>query len=323
MIYPSYTVAIRTLGKSGDAFRTLIHSLEDQEVKPSAIHVYIAEGYSAPSQVGGEFYFTCPKGLATQRALPFEEIDSDYILFLDDDLYLPPDTVKKLFDGLLSGKGDCIGTNIYPNHHWDAKHKWVQAIFYSTYPSFGNRYAFRIRRSSYYSYSSHPAEVMPSQSCAGACMLMKTEVYHQMDYHHELWLDKVTYATGQDQVFAYKLYRLGYILLVHYNAPIVHLDAQSAHLKDPINADMDRRMVRFLIWYRTIYESDSFLGKGLDVLCFSANWVFNFILCFWAFCRGKGKERILVPIKSLKAGIAISCSKEFRNLPAWKRKGQR
>lgn len=318
MFYPTYTVAIRTLGKAGEAYRTLIQSLEEQEIKPESINVYLAEGYPQPEQVGSEIYYTCPKGLATQRALPFQEIETEYILFLDDDLYLPPDTVKKLFDGVLSKCGDCISPNIYPNHQWDLKHKLVQGLFYSTWPSLSGRYAFRIRCSSYYSYSVIPQMVMRSQSCAGACMLMKTQVYHAMNYKEEIWLDNVAYATGQDQVFAYKLHRYGYKLLIHFDTPIKHLDARSGHLKNQELAETNRRMVRFIIWYRTVFQPDRGLKKVWDIICFVSNWTFNFLLCFIAFLKGKGTSRIRIPIRAIKEGVNLINSKEFLAIPQWK-----
>ena len=316
MEYPSYIAAIRTLGKSGDAFVALIHSLEAQKVPPEAIYVYIAEGYERPEQVSREKYFTCPKGLATQRALPFEEITTDYILFLDDDLTLASDAVKMLFDGLLGHDGDCISPNIYPNHRWSFKQKFVQGIFYHTFPLFGGKYAVKIRRSSYYSYCNHPDEVMISQSCAGACLLMKTRVYHNMHYQDEAWLDKVPFASGQDQLFAYKIYRSGYKLLVHYNVKIEHLDAQTGHVKDEAKADYGKRYVRYLIWLRTIKEPDSLFLGLLDICAFYSVWIWQLLLSIISFIKGnRWKTRNIV--SALMDARRFSKSEDFTSIPKW------
>ena len=317
MFYPTYTVAIRTLGKAGEAYRTLIQSLEEQEIKPKSINVYLAEGYPQPEQVGSEIYYTCPKGLATQRALPFQEIETEYILFLDDDLYLPPDTVKKLFDGVLSKCGDCISPNIYPNHQWDLKHKLAQGLFYSTWPSLSGRYAFRVRRSSYYSYCVTPQDVMKSQSCAGACLLMKTKVYRQLHYEDEIWLDNVRFASGQDQLFAFKLYRYGYTLLVHYGVSIKHLDAQTGHNKNENEADLNKRFVRYLIWYRTIWQPDNNFGRILDTCAFHLVWFWQFLLSIITIVKGGGTTKTKNIIRALKTAKIFAKSPSFHSLPVW------
>ena len=78
--YPTYSVAIRTLGKAGFLYDVLIRSLKAQTVAPENIYVYIAEGYNLPTPIADEKYIYCKKGMAAQRALDFEEIDSEFIL---------------------------------------------------------------------------------------------------------------------------------------------------------------------------------------------------------------------------------------------------
>ena len=114
MKYPEYCVAIRTLGTAGDKYQTLLNSLRNQTISPKKILVYIAEGYSLPKEtIGIEEYIRCPKGMIAQRSLPFEEIDTEYVLFCDDDLYLPPDMVERMFNGLFDHNGDCIALNAF------------------------------------------------------------------------------------------------------------------------------------------------------------------------------------------------------------------
>ena len=58
--------------------------------------MYIAEGYQLPNEtIGQENYVFVQKGMVAQRALSYDEISTEYILFLDDDLYLPEDAVEK------------------------------------------------------------------------------------------------------------------------------------------------------------------------------------------------------------------------------------
>ena len=85
----TYSIAIRTLGTSGDKFIKELRSIVSQTVQPEKVVVYIAEGYSRPEvTVGKEEYVWVKKGMMTQRALPYDEISSDCILMLDDDVRL-------------------------------------------------------------------------------------------------------------------------------------------------------------------------------------------------------------------------------------------
>ena len=78
----SYSVAIRTLGTS-HVLQQELESLHLQSILPDKILIYIAEGFDRPSfTVGIEEYRWVSKGMVCQRALHYDEINSDYILFL-------------------------------------------------------------------------------------------------------------------------------------------------------------------------------------------------------------------------------------------------
>ena len=49
-----YTAVIRTLGTAGEKYQTLLNSLVAQTIQPSAILVYIAEGYPLPKDTLGK-----------------------------------------------------------------------------------------------------------------------------------------------------------------------------------------------------------------------------------------------------------------------------
>ena len=84
-----YTAVIRTLGTAGSKYQKLLDSLVAQTLRPSKIIVYIAEGYPLPKEtVGIEEYIYVKKGMVAQRALQYKEVNTEYILFLDDDLVL-------------------------------------------------------------------------------------------------------------------------------------------------------------------------------------------------------------------------------------------
>lgn len=96
-----YTAVIRTLGTAGDKYQILLDSLNKQTIQPSKILVYIAEGYAIPKEtIGKEQYIYVKKGMVAQRALPYYEVNTEFILFLDDDLFLPDNFVEKMFFSL-------------------------------------------------------------------------------------------------------------------------------------------------------------------------------------------------------------------------------
>ena len=79
MSLPSYSVAIRTLGTAGDKYKRELESIAAQTVQPERVVVYLAEGYERPAfTVGKEDYVVVKKGMVAQRALPYDEIQSDY-----------------------------------------------------------------------------------------------------------------------------------------------------------------------------------------------------------------------------------------------------
>lgn len=72
--FPSYSVAIRTLGRAGKLYQNLLESLIIRTIKPEKILVYIAEGYPLPKEtVGFEEYVYVSKTYS-YNALPSKDI---------------------------------------------------------------------------------------------------------------------------------------------------------------------------------------------------------------------------------------------------------
>lgn len=313
-----YSVAIRTLGKSGIAYEALIRSLRCQTILPKKIVVYLAEGYNPPKRIADEVIVYCKKGMAHQRALSYEEIDTEYVLLCDDDVYFAEDSVEKLFLALEQENADCISANVFPNHDMRFRMKLLKALFYGELPSFRKRWAFRIRKSSNYSYCNSPRNVMEAQSCAGPCMLVKKSVNNSLQYEDELWMDQFPYTSGQDQIFAYKLYRYGYKLCIHYAAGVVHLDAKTGHIKNEELADFNKRKIRYIEWYRSVYEpSNSPMQRGLALTSFYAYWFWLFCLSLLSFVIRRNKFKVKNSINALSEGRSYVKSSEYSRIPKW------
>ena len=135
-----YCVAIRTLGTAGEKYQTLLDSIVTQTLPPKKILVYIPYGYPAPKEtVGVEEIVRCEKGMVAQRSLPFEEVDTDYILCLDDDLYLPPTLVEDLFEVLIKNNADCISPGM-ANYKASKKDRIISFMHSFTLPHFSKKW---------------------------------------------------------------------------------------------------------------------------------------------------------------------------------------
>lgn len=312
--YPSYSVAIRTLGTAGDKYVAEIHSVYNQTIKPDGVYVYIPDGYDAPS-VLDETYKRSPKGMVHQRSLPFDEIESDYILFLDDDVFLPQDSVETLFRAMLDNGADCIAPVLYDNHKMSFLKKITSSVFAGTYPSFDSKWAFKIRKDSHFSYCNNPSEIMLTQSASFACFLCKKQSYKKIHFEDERWIDSNIVAFGDDQLFFYKMYKYGYKLLVHYNTGITHLDAKSSRTIGRGQLDYAFRFIRFVIWYRTIYESaDSMLEKVCSVASYCLDVLRSFVsgLLYVIIGRFYALPNI---VKATINGLRFVNSREYESIP--------
>ncbi len=313
-----YSVAIRTLGKAGVAYETLINCLKKQTIPPQKIVVYLAEGYIPPVKVADEEIVLCKKGMSHQRALPYDEIETELILLCDDDVYFAEDSVEKMLTAMVAEDADCVSANVFPNQDMRLRQKVLKGIFYGELPSFRKKFAFRIRKSSSYSYCNNPREVMESQSCAGPCMLIKKSVNNSLDYQDELWLDQFPYTSGQDQIFAYKLYRYGYKLCIHYTAGVIHLDCRTGHIKDEVLADFNKRKIKYLEWYRSIYEPGTGMQKFLAVIGYYSYWIWLFGLSLINILPGRRRYKIGNSIRALSEARKHVMSPEFAEIPKWR-----
>ncbi len=262
--YPSYSVAIRTLGTAGEKYLETLRSVERQSVQPENIYVYIPHGYELPKEtIGKEIYVRCEKGMVTQRSLRFDEIKSEFILFLDDDLSFKEDFVEILFNGIIEKQGDCICPNIYPNHKERFIYK-IRNYFGGTKPHFKKDWAFIIRKDGHYSYNNNPSQpVLLTQSGAGACSLCRKSTYLSIHFEDERWIEQYPYALGDDQLFFYKMYLYGHRVLTSYSAQITHLDAGTGHVKDSKKFSYFYSYLDYIVWRRSVYDVQSSLSKKI------------------------------------------------------------
>lgn len=257
-----YTAVIRTLGKGGQSYQATLDSLMKQTVAPSAIIVYIAEGYPLPEEtVGVERYVYVKKGMVAQRALPYDEVETEFILFLDDDVYLPETGVETLYRELEEQQAQVISPCVFSNHLVSLKDKIRLSLLGREFCRFwGNRWGYKVMWNGGFSYCNHPVKpVYESQTNAGPCFFCRKKDFLKINYIEESWLEHSPYAFPDDQVMYYKMYCLGMKVLTSFNSGIVHLDASST----VANAEEKALKVvyseyrnKLIFWHRFLYKPE-------------------------------------------------------------------
>lgn len=317
----TYSVAIRTLGTAGDKYIRELESLHNQTVLPEKIVAYIAEGYERPKhQVGIEEYVWVPKGMVRQRALQYSEIDSDYVLLLDDDVFLAPNSVEQLLRAAIDNNADCVAADTFKNQDMVCFDKIKAIITNLVFPRFHDEWAFKIHRNGSFSYNNKPkTKFYPTQSFAGPAALWKKTALLGIKYEDELWMEDLDYPHGNDFIHSYKLFINGYKVGVLYGCDIQHLDAavSSQRFKKSPQRLYFREKAFFAIWYRAIYSISDRFDRFLSVFSF----LFKFIWLLLVHIV------IIVPTRSIKApyyyikgaidGIKFVHSNRFKSLPSY------
>ena len=255
-----YSVAIRTLGLAGDKYQQELISIKNQTIKPEKVIVYLAEGYEPPKEtIGLEEIVYVKKGMVAQRALEYREIDSPFILLLDDDVFLEKDSVEKLALGLIDCGGDCIAADTFKNHEMSFASKLRAIITNWAIPFYSKKWSIKIHFTGSFFYNNNPnKDVYLAQSAAGPCSLWTKQALLRIHFDDEVWLDNLGFSYGDDLLFFYKLYINGGRLLFHYNSGVVHLDSRSSRASYNSDSERLRKRARawFLLWWRIGFDRD-------------------------------------------------------------------
>ena len=314
-----YCVAIRTLGTAGEKYQKLLDSIKTQTIQPKHIFVYIAEGYDLPKEtIGIEEYIRTPKGMVTQRAQPFDEIDTEFILFCDDDLLLPPQCVERMFEAMEGKYGDCVAVNIYEEGKMSKGQQLAIFLhsFITARPDDG--WGIKIKRNVSYSFNGNPASnVMHAESAPGAICLCKKSVYQAIHFEDERWLEKMLFPAGEDQLFYYKMHIMGYRVLLMQNPGVIHLDAQAGQRPTKANKMYLQKKNMFIMWYRTIYNirSKSAWEKCRCIAAFSWRCLFGVLTLPLEVVHYKQPRFFIDYFRGLWAGYKYVHSEEYKQIP--------
>ncbi len=253
----TYSIAIRTLGTGGENYRRQLESIARQTVQPERVVVYIAHGHEAPAfRVGREEYVWVAKGMLSQRALRYSEIDSNCVMLLDDDVELAPDTAAGMLRALEKHGADCVAADTFLNHRMGVRQKIRAAVAGLVLPSRSQQKAFRMRRCGAFSYISRPVPgaCYPSDTAAGPCSMWRRQALLAIHMEHELWLERHGFPYGEDAAYYLKLRANGLKLYVLFDSGAVHLDTGSS--SGAFRRGSRRLYIRtfnnYVLWHRCV-----------------------------------------------------------------------
>ena len=301
-----YTAVIRTLGKAGEKYQTLLDSLVSQTIPPKAIIVYIAEGYPVPAEtVGIERYVYVKKGMVAQRALRY-------------DVYLTPDSVSVLYSQLIEKNADVISPDVFDNASRPKFAGLMMTMSGRMRPRKDDGvWGYKVMRTAGYSYNSNPVKpTYLSQTNAGPCFFCSKSAFLRTRFEEELWLDECQYALGDDQVMFYKMYLSGLKVLTSYNSGIKHLDAGGnlTKEKEKMLIYSDFRF-KTIFWHRFIFMPErNLLLKVWDCMCIGYAFSFAFIVSLLKF----RVDMLAIKYKAMRDAVRFLRSDEYKHLPVIK-----
>ena len=316
-----YSIAIRTLGTSGDKFVRELESIKRQTLQPEKVVVYIAEGFERPAfTIGKEEYVWVKKGMVAQRALRYDEIDSPLLLLLDDDVELAPDSAERLIDAMERHQLDCVAAETMHDHRRPLAIRIYAAFTNLVFPHWSDKWAFKFHNNGSFSYNQHiTKELYLSQSAAGPAALWKKQVFLDLHIEHEMWMDRFGFAYGDDGLTFNKLYKNGYRLGVHYNCGVDNLDARSssAMFQQDLRKFYTRSMASLMIWYRSCYDLDgmSHFKKALAAMSFTFKAVWLLPVHVLTALYMRSFKVLTYYISGTIDGLKQVHSEEFRQLP--------
>lgn len=316
-----YSVVIRTLGKAGVAYQQTLDSIFSQTILPESVVVYIAEGYQIPLPIrNGEKYVYVPKGMVAQRALPYDEVKSEYCLFLDDDVYLPQDAVEKMYCELVQNNAQVISPCTFENHKQGVMAKIKSSLLgKEVCRLWGKKWAFKVLKTTGFSYNHNPVDpVYESQSNAGPCFFCRKEDFLKIAFQEELWLDAAPYALPEDQVMFYKMYKKGLKVLTTFDAGIVHLDAGSALVPSP---ERMQKLIyseyrnKLIFWHRFLYlPENSFLNRFLALVSIGYSFGLQAVKHSSLYVLRK-KDGARAFFGGIRDAVVFLRSDEYKNIP--------
>lgn len=320
----SYSVAIRTLGTSGEKYTKLMQSIAKQKIQAKQIIVILPHGYKAPEKILGteEFYF-CKKSMVMQRLEALKYVNTDYILFCDDDIEFDENFTEKLLQPIAEGKADCTAgplLDFFPPDN--IKYKLASVLGGACVMIKGRRNTYtRILKTGGWSYNhdinTNENILYDAESLAWTCFMISKKVMMGIEFEKELWTEKFGYSAFEDRVMFYKLLHRGYKTKVVSNALYIHNDGKSSTSQLKLEPYYAGAFNHYVFWHRYIYSlSNSFAEKLWSRICIEYYLLMSKIYHKTLYLLKKENKEIYKCIcKAQKEAKDFVKSEEYMNLP--------
>ena len=321
----SYSVAIRTLGTAGEKYEKLLKSIQKQTIQPKKIVVVLPEGYKKPEyQIGIEEFVFCKKGMIIQRLEALKYIESDYILFSDDDIEYSEKYIEKLKWALESKGYDCVAgplTELFPPN--SLKYRLASVLGGACVMVHGkeNHYV-RILGTGGWSYNHDirfdEHRTYDTESLPWANFLIKKDIMKKICFEDELWAERSGHSAFEDRIMFYKLIVNGYRVGVVSDAYYVHNDGGTSTRDLRLEPIYAASFNHYVFWHRFLYSLSHKPAERVWLkLCIEyyilIGKVYSKFLCW---LRRRTSEQAKISIKGFQDAKVFVNSKEYSNLPS-------
>ena len=203
----SYSVAVRTVGTAGEKYIKLMDSIARQVIQPEQVIVVLPIGCRVPEKyLGIETYLFSTKGMVMQRLFSLKYIESDYILFCDDDIEFTEEFVQNLLSAAEKTEMDCLTgplLSFFPPQN--IKYFFASVLGGACVMLHGRKHKYvRLLRSGGWSYNwsidVNIHKLYDTDSFPWTCFLIKKKVIEAIHFEDELWAEKTGYAAYDDQI---------------------------------------------------------------------------------------------------------------------------
>lgn len=322
--FPTYSIAIRTLGTSGEKYRKLLDSIQGLTVQPAEILVVLPEGYQPPKyRLGCERIIYSPKGMIIQRLKALEYIKSEFVLFCDDDVELAPDFIEKLYDPLCNSGFQCAAGPLLEFFPPAGPKYWLASLLGGACVMLHGRKKnyVRILKTGGWSYNrsidtkSH--KIYRTESLPWTCFFIRTDVMKKIQFEDEQWSERNGYAAFEDRAMFYKLLKNGYSSCVVSDACYKHNDGQTSTRELRLEPVYARAFNHYVFWHRYIYTLCRHWGARLWAkLCIGYYINLQKIYHILLVNAGREEREVLLTVKrGFKDAKAFVKSLEYAKLP--------
>lgn len=317
-----YSVIIRTTGKAGEKYRSLLQSIENSSIKPTEVIVVLPEGYDKPKeQLGYEKFYFCKRGMVNQRLFGINQCNTEYAFVTDDDISFEADFIDIVSAPVVSGD---YAISIGPLIEFlskKGKESFVYIITGRALPTLFHKNRYNtVLKTTGYSYNRHlqygKGRLYETQSAPGACFFINVPKLRSIHFEDELWLDMHGYAAYDDEAMYYKAWINGLKTVLVADAHFNHLDGRTSSNNNADVRDYCYSFNKLVFWRRFIYDRSNPLKKIWCKICLGYHlFAISLIRVLLSWKKHNGNNSVYSAKQGKKDAKEWIKSKEYKDLP--------